>query len=253
MQTPQEILASEFKKRKDNNPNFSLRSFARWLGISPAQLSQMITGKRNISLKTLAKINNRLDLSPLEKKSVLNSLLESKKHNTRIEDTKTLLMKEDQFRIIADWYHFAILALTKINNAKADPRWISRRLGISVSEANQAVIRLVRLGLLQTKEAFKQVSDPISVGSNVPSEAIRKYHKQNLSLAIEKIETIPNNLREFQSISIPVNLDSLKKYKVLIDQFLEEISQTSNKESGSEIYNLNVQFFPITKSMEDLK
>ena len=50
--------------------------------------------------------------------------------------------------LIADWYHFAILELTRLSEFRADSRWIARVLDISVDEVNVALQRLIRLDLL---------------------------------------------------------------------------------------------------------
>lgn len=252
MQTPQELLTSEFDKRKKRNANFSLRSFAKWLGISPAQLSQMMTGKRPITLNTLKKITDRLGLSPLEKKNLLHSILKDKDSEPVVE-TKMRQMQEDEFRLISDWFHFAILILSQVKGANPDPRWIARRLGIGVAEAHQALLRLERLGVIQTKPVFKQLGDPISVLSSVPSDAIRKYHKQLLGLAMEKIETVPVHQREFQSISIPLSPKNIGIYKKAMDDFLEQVSHMTEDYPGSEIYHMNVQLFPATLIKESEK
>ncbi len=251
MTPTREFLNQEFNKRRTRNPNFSLRSFAKWLGLSPAQLSQMLTGKRPITLKSMKKMGDRLGLSPTEKKLMFTTILKDKNLIEVGEEKKVLHMEEDQFRVISDWYHLAILSLTRISGARADPRWIARRLGISVELAHQALLRLERLGILQVKPKFKQVCDPIEVVSLTPSSAIRKYHKQNLNLAIEKIDTVPLELRQFQSISIPVHPKKLGLYKKLIDEFLEQASELSEKQSGTEVYNLNVQLFPVTQTKEN--
>lgn len=250
MEQAQHFLTQEFLKRKERNPNFSLRSFAKWLDISPAQLSQMMTGKRPITLNSLKKIGLRVGLSPLEQKNLLTSLLKQKKMLAPDQDKKIIHMQEDQFRVISDWYHFAILSLTQIKGAQSDPRWIARRLGINVDEANQALMRLQRLGIIQLKPTFKQIGEPIQVSSAMPSEAIRKYHKQNLNLAIEKIDTVPVNLREYQSISFPMSPKHVALFKKQIDEFLEQAAELSENTAGSEIYNLNVQLFPITTITE---
>lgn len=72
MSPGQQLLNEEYQKRKQRNENFSLRSFAKWLDISPAQLSQMMSGKRTISLKSAKKLSQKLGLSPFEKKSFIN-------------------------------------------------------------------------------------------------------------------------------------------------------------------------------------
>lgn len=230
-----------------------MRSFAKYLGFSPAQLSQMMSGKRSITIKAASKISNRLGFSPFEKKKFMSSLINDKS-DIKIESTlKFKKMSEDQFSLIADWYHLAILSLTKVKNAKADPRWVARRLGISVEQAHQALLRLERMGLILIKPQFKQVGDPFEAVSEVPSEAIRKYHKQNLNLAIEKIETVSVNLREFQSISMALNPNLINVLKKHIDEFLEKMNEEislSKMDLPTEVYNLNVQLYPVSITKE---
>ncbi|WP_413293816.1 TIGR02147 family protein [Bdellovibrio sp. HCB185ZH] len=248
MQTAQELLKLEFDKRRERNPNFSLRAFARYLEVSPAQLSQMMAGKRTITVKSMKKMGSRLDLSPTEKSEIAQSLL--KEGSSQAEETHRIKLDQDRFQVISDWYHFAILSLTRIKDSQPDPRWIARRLGISVEEAHQAVLRMERMGILQTKPKFKQVGSLLDVDSKIPSEAIRKYHKQNLDLAIEKIDTVENSLRQIQSLSIPVNPKKIEAFKKLIDDFLENASDLSDKSAGTEVYSLNVQFVPVTNPLE---
>ncbi len=252
MQSPKDFLRNEFESRRAVNPNFSLRAFARWLCVSPAQLSQMMTGKRPITFKSMRKIGKRLGLSPIEQDALLNSVLKQKSSENVTAPKKRIQMQEDQFRIIADWYHFAILSLTKLKEAKPDPRWIAHKLGISFEEAHQALLRLERMRIIEISPNFRQISEPIEVVSTVPSEAIRKYHKQNLHLAIEKMETVPVQMREFQSISISLNPRHVSLFKKHIDDFLEIMAGLSEQQTGSEIYNLNVQLFPIT-IMKEMK
>lgn len=245
----QNILLLEFEKRKKRNNNFSLRSFARYLGFSPAQLSQMMSGKRPITLNMAKKIIEKLDYSPHEKQQFLQVLIKDKKIEAYPEPPLKKQLEEDQFRIISDWYHLAILSLAKLKETKSDPQWIARKLGISVLNAHQALLRLVRLGLLKLSPKLTQVGEPFEVVTKIPSEAIRKYHKQNLYLAIEKIEEIPMNQREFQSISIVVHPNRLPHFKKLIDEFLNQAMAMAptQPQHGSEVYHINVQMFPVTK------
>jgi uncharacterized protein (TIGR02147 family) len=247
MQNPVEFLNDEFRKRKERNPNYSLRAFAKWLQVSPAQLSQMLTAKRPITFKTLKKISDRLDISPSSSQDLMRTLMKEQNFIQESESKSFQTLKEDQFRLVSDWYHLAILSLTKVRGSKPDSRWIARRLGIQAEEANQALQRLVRLGLLQLTPSFKQIGEPFEVASEIPSAAIRKYHKQNLSLAIEKIETVDVSLRQFQSISLPTKPTVVKTLKKEIDQFLERASELSESKSATEVYHLNVQFFPVTQ------
>jgi uncharacterized protein (TIGR02147 family) len=252
MQTPKDLLNEEYKQRKGRNPNYSLRSFAKWLQFSPAQVSQMMAGKRPITLNSQKKINDRLGLSPSQSQEMIKGLLMQKNLISAEPAKQNRLLKDDQFHLVSDWYHLAILSLTKVKGASADPRWIARRLGIKSEEAHHALQRLERLGILQIKPIFKQIGEPFEAVSDVPSAAIRKYHKQNLSLALEKIETVPLKLRQFQSISVPLHPSLVKNLKDEIDSFLNRASELCANCKATEVYHLNVQLFPVTQIADSI-
>ncbi|MES2801826.1 MAG: TIGR02147 family protein [Bdellovibrionota bacterium] len=241
------LMKAEFSERQKKNPKFSLRAYSRWLGLSPAQVSQIMSGKRSLTVKSLNKISDKLGLSPYEQKKYLFALSSDKNSVTTKVQQKTLA--EDQFHLITDWYHLAILSLTRVKDAKSDPRWISQQLGISVQQANEAISRLIRVGCLQIKPTFKQIGEPFEVASDIPSAAIRKHHQQNLQLAAQKIEQVPVENRQFQSLSFPMSLKMVPKFKILIDAFLEDASAMTEKSTKQqeEVFQLNVQLFPVTQ------
>jgi uncharacterized protein (TIGR02147 family) len=238
------FIADDFARRKKLNPNFSLRAYSRWLGISPAQMSQMIKGTRTVTVNTLTKVVNRVGLSPLKRQHLFQSVF---LNHEDVTPTRVSLA-EDHFQLISDWYHLAILSLAKIKGAKGDPRWVASRLGIPVSIASEAMRRLERLGILQIHPRLRQITEPFVAVSAQPSVAIRNYHRQNLVLAAEKIDTIPNELREFQSLSFALDPAQLPALRKLIDKFIENSLQQAEEMPGVEVYHLNVQLFPVTKT-----
>jgi len=56
------FLENELLSRKQKNGLYSLRSFSRFLGISPTALSQCINDKRNLSRSNIEKICGALGL-----------------------------------------------------------------------------------------------------------------------------------------------------------------------------------------------
>lgn len=50
------ILAEEFERRRIRNPRYSMRAFAKAIGISQSQLSLILSGKRRISVRQAMKI-----------------------------------------------------------------------------------------------------------------------------------------------------------------------------------------------------
>lgn len=240
-----EFIKAQLAERQARNPNFSMRAFARQLGMSPAQVSQLISGKRPLTQKAARKISEALDLSPVERLEFMRATLPDWIEAAPKQEEQAL--SEDEFRAIADWHHFAILSLTKTAGAKPDPRWIGQRLGISVNEAREALDRLLRLGLVEVRPKFRQVTKALNVKSEAGSAAIRQYHKQNLKLAEEKIETVDMKFRDLQSITVATSPAKIAKVKALVDDFMSRLDGLMEVKNATQVYTVAVQVFPVTK------
>ncbi len=159
----QKLLVAELEVRKKRNPQYSLRAFALSLGVSPAQLSQIISGRRNITIKSLQKISQGLGLAPSEVENYLKDWslqkLDFQHEDPKVRNKKNLL--DDEFKLISEWYHFAILSLVKLRGASTQPEWIAAKLGISERVAEEAVRRLQRLKILAPGTKLQQICPPL--------------------------------------------------------------------------------------------
>jgi transcriptional regulator with XRE-family HTH domain len=122
-----ELLNSELVRRKKRNPLYSLRSFARDLGISPAALSQSLSYKRELSKTNLSKVVDRLAVAPKDAKNFLET---RKKKSNPLGDDQFRLLLDDQFKLISDWYYIAILTLAETRSASSDPIKLAKHFGI---------------------------------------------------------------------------------------------------------------------------
>jgi len=235
------VLKKELERRKGFTPSYSMRKFAKDLNISPAQLSQLISEKRNISDKVLQKISRVLELSSSETKQLRN-ITESGANLSKNE------LREDHFKLISDWYHFAILSLSEIKGSKADSRQIAKKFGISLEEANEAIFRLRRLGLIKIHEndTFEQIQKDLHIESKTKSESIQKYHSQNLRLAEYKLKTIEPEKREFSSMTMAIDPNKLARARILINQFKEDMTELLESGNKKDVYQLSIQLFPLT-------
>jgi PAS domain S-box-containing protein len=77
-----EYLAADLKRRKAVNPRYSLRAYARFLGLDPSALSRMLSNKQEISPSFSLKVLQRLQLTREEKIQFLTSVSESKRKRT---------------------------------------------------------------------------------------------------------------------------------------------------------------------------
>lgn len=236
-------LQEELDRRKAKNPAYSLRAYARHLGLSPAQLSQILSGKRSITLKSYRQIAEILKFSPLESLQFLEELGGPR---TQVAITD-LQVSDDQFRFISDWWHIGILTLAQIKKSRKDPAWIAKRLGISMWQAKESTQRLERMGLIDTGDQLRRSSQTIRVGSAIPSQAIQKSHTQIMQLASDKLPVVPMEERHYSSVTMAVDPVNIPKAKKLIQEFQNRLESLCEKGETKEVYTFACQLFPMTE------
>jgi hypothetical protein len=240
---PREVLEAELAKRIAKNPHYSLRSFARSLGISHSLLSLALSQKRRFSKRTVRQIGERLSLSP-------DQILQLEVRDQEIVDTQDFNhISLDTFATLSDWHHYAILSLLETPEAQLEARWIATRLGISSLEAGLAINRLKRLKLISKIDGkWKQTSAPLKVENAVSTTATRKHHTQLLGKALESLENDTFESRDFSSMTfamhpklVPYARKRIQKFRRQLVKDLEQMAKPT------EVYELTVQVFPLTK------
>jgi plasmid maintenance system antidote protein VapI len=242
----QSLVSAELLKRKERNPSYSLRSFARQLRMSPAHLSNLLSGKRKLTLKQASKISDQLGLSPFEREQLLfgsdtNLSLSRNSIQARI-------LENDQFALISDWYHFALLSLGETNENFADPKKISKKLGISTTEATGAMQRLERMGIIRIESGrFRQVGNTLDTARDIPSSAVRKFHQQMCERAKESLENVSVAEREFNSITLAIDATQIRRAKKMMEEFKQKLAAELERGKRSKVYHLTLQLFPLSK------
>lgn len=151
----------------------------------------------------------------------------------------------DKFLAISDWYHFALLDLTEIKGFTADFAWIANRLGISKYEAEIAVDRLIRLGLLEKTSANNLKKTKNCRIESIPSSAIRKFHCQMIKKALKSIEEQKFEQRDISGTTFSVDPSKLDEAKKRIREFREEMNEFFSTGKKQNIYQLNIQLFQL--------
>lgn len=258
------ILKQELQKRYRINPNYSLRSFAKFLEVDPAILSRILSNKRALSFKVANRIIDKLKLSEKEKKLFLESVAEDfkqkkiiqnfKKHKTNIPAKENILqIDHDMFHIISDWYHYAILQLTLVENFISDTNWIAKRLGLSKLEVKQAIQRLKNVGLI-TEQNGKYIAKTTRIdipNKNISSVALRKHQKQMLQKAILSIDNYSIEKIATYGLTLPIDPDKISIAKELIQKFLNTMYDVLSSGKKQKIYQITINLFPL--EAEDLQ
>lgn len=214
--------------------------------MSPGHLSLILAGKRKVKAQTALRLADRLGVTPSETVQLLREESPSRAR------AKIQVLSTSEFRLIGQWYNFAILGLADLTTNVALPQWIAKRLHLPLEPIKSAFQELLALGYLKIHNGqFRQVPDPLRTEDDVPSQAVRRYHKQNLQLAIEKIDLVPPHLREFVSLTLAISPKRVGAAKKMIRKFKEEFADELCRGQKSEVYNLNIQFFPVTVTKQE--
>lgn len=76
------VLLQEIDKRKEKNNRYSLRGFAKFLGIAPSTLSRILTNGQELSVSATRKIIKKLHLNEEQRLLFIASVAEEKKLRT---------------------------------------------------------------------------------------------------------------------------------------------------------------------------
>lgn len=258
-------LKRELEERCQRNPKYSLRAFARDLELHPARLSLVLNKKQGLSEKSARGIAKALGLAPPDTEHFVYLVIasDSRSKSARAVAQAKLthldgqteegrILREDAFCVISDWYHYAILELTSLKDFRSDTSWIARRLGISLHEAEQAVARLIKLGLAtKVKGVLKQTDVILSTPDGVPSQAVRNFNTQILKRAIDAIHLQKVDERSISTLTIAVDSSTLPKIMGKMARFRrslnQEIEASTHDRDKDEVYCLSTQFFRMTK------
>lgn len=258
----QEALREQFYRRRSKNPAFSLRAFARFLKLSPAALSEILNGKRNVSRRIAQKIAVQLGVDPQEADRMMRLAVRKKRtlkpKRTESSDSDSVhyqVLKADEFKIVSQWQHFALLSLAETRGFKSDVQWIAKRLSIDPATVRLVIDRLVRLGLLSRDpktRTLKITGRPLSTTDGVADTSIRMSHLENLELAQKSLERDRVEERDFTSLTLAIDPKHLTEARKMIRLFRDRISKCLETGSRSSVYRFSTQLYPLTREEREL-
>lgn len=255
-----DFLAVEYLRRSKANPRYSQRAFAKQLGLSAGELSEVLRGKRCLSLKSALRIARSLNLNEAERNHLLSLVNGQKskeweseepgKSGTRAQEAlEVRQLSLDMFQAVSEWYCFAILTLSECESFRWDENWIAKRLGISPMQARIAIHRLERLGLIEKKKGrYRVVENYVMSPDGIPSEAVRNYHRQILELAARSLELQALSEREISGITLAIHPKFIAAVKKEMAVFLDGIAERYGVgKKPQQVYQLEMAFFRLSE------
>jgi uncharacterized protein (TIGR02147 family) len=261
MRDYRDILKEELDRRCALNPRYSLRAFARDLGIAPSRISEVLNGRRGISETAGARLARRLGLEGLVRDGFVASIAAQHGRGaarkaaaaTRLErlDAKVReaadAAKPSYYRLA--WYNGAVLQLAKLKRVKLTVATIVERLGIRDYQAEMALRYLQRTGYLRQGEgrlvlgAAGRAED-----AGRPTQHLRLQLSQMLDKAREASEALPEDHPDFPTTTLALDAQRVDELRALIGAFQHQVRLLAAQSRGRDrVYGLNLQLFRLDK------
>lgn len=248
-------IKERLSQRKSSNSSYSLRAYARDLGLHSASLSQILNGKRKLPIKKAHQVAEKLNLSPKEMRLFMESFYKSK---SSLDDIKVgfwdkrQILDESHFTIISEWEHYAALELFHLKDFCFSSKNVSKKLNIGEDRAELVIQNLLDSNLLSTKldGSFRPTYSDIKTTEDVTSRAIQKAHQKTLEVGIKKLEEIDVSLRDFSSITLAVDLEKIQEAKNIIREFRQKMNSLFKGTNPTEVFTMAIQFYPISDIKE---
>lgn len=264
---PEELLRAAFERLKGERDHISVRSIAARIGISPSYWSKILRGIKPLPKHLLPDVVRalRLDtpmvgqlhraiLSEIERDSLTPATgLETSQipNESPVKDYRSL--GRENFWMLEEWYYIPVLNLVTVTEFRGAEAEIARRLGLRLSQAEEAVRRLIHHGhlkrdgerLIRTEERLRFPVDRLF-------PTVRKYHASLLlktrdELLKENAESTFHQ-RLISSVSFAGSSEKVEQARLLLEEAMYRAANLlADEPVCDEVYHLAFQLVPLTR------
>lgn len=248
------LLDRHWQEIRRRNSHYSLRSFAKFLGISPATLSSFMSQKINLSPKKAAAILKKIDTPEKQIKDILAGY--------EVQYERLPATTEDRLAVVNHWYYLPILNVLEISGQHTAAN-VAKRLGLTKKVCLQAIAVLKRLNLVtEDEEGILHPTDHL-LSVACFSRELKPYQMlfQYADLQKEFLETLNSVDDSHRSILyqnshfsgmtitidralLPEAFARIQKFRRNLSNFLESSSQKKD------VYRMQIELFPLSSFCE---
>jgi uncharacterized protein (TIGR02147 family) len=255
----------DYYEEKKSGEGFTFRDFSAMTGMnSSSWLLHLIKGTKNLSNESMVKISKALGFTASEAEyfELIVHFTQAKDSDTKdffyrkILACKKILnmprISEDHYEYYAKWYHPVVRSLVSKVRFRNDYALLASRLvpKITPAQAKASVALLEKLGLIKKSKTggWMQAEPIISTGDEVMSLNVINYHKQVSRLAENAFDRSRREERDISALTLGISGETFGRIKDKLQSCRKEIMEIAHEsESPDRVYQLNLQFFPVTR------
>lgn len=251
------------EEEKKTKSFFSYRYVGLKAGLkSPSFLSWVIKGNRNITVSLALRIARVLKLKKREADYFL--LLVNHNQATDTDDRQHYLDKligyrgvsarilnRDAEQFYTQWYYSAIRELVAVTRITSESDVVDVLIpAIKKSEATEALLLLTRLGMIRKLESgkYERVESTLIAGTSIDAAVIHGYQNATMELGKGALHRFPKEDRDISTVTFSCDQKSYLRISERVAQMRLEIAEMAAQSKNAEqIFQLNVQMFPLSK------
>lgn len=235
--------------------------------MSAAFASNVLNGKKTPPKDRLAKLCDVLELDVFERESVVRSVMldafgsrvlsgaqRSRMEPHKIQTRKVLTCPTKA--VLSHWANLAVLDVLTLEEPYSDIEDLRVRLQLSVAEMKRVLSVLEGAGLIQSENGrWRKLDDHAYIAAGRSRSEIRGFHDMMIAKARAELNTQTTDeayhRRLINGFTLTVNPKNIEPLKAKIVRFMDELSREACADVCSDIYQLNVQFFPLTQKVKE--
>ena len=263
-----EYLKDCFEAVNGSAPKLSYRSFAKLCGSnSPNFLQLVLARKLSLQPEALPGLAKAFALKKKEERyfKELIAFTNAKTFRQRDEYYLKLLraksaathqkIEKGHYSYYSKWHHSAVRAVLgyyKFYPGKSSYSDVggSRRPRLSGQQARLSMKLLEKLGLIRLSENghYVQSSPMITSGPNVRSVEVIKFQMEMMKQAMAALESCPAKVRDISTVTMNISGRGFTRMQEKIIRLRKELMDIAREDADDDrVYQLNIQFFPLTK------
>jgi uncharacterized protein (TIGR02147 family) len=255
-------LKDVFVERIRKNPQYSLRAYAKHLGLSPGGLSQILSGKKKLSVERAEVIAERMGLKSLERDVFLLKVewasAKTEKRKSWILDQMRALsptevthsVSADEFESFSRWYGLPLHELVRLRPG-IQVSEIAQFFSVPAPEVKDLCERMIRLKLLVSSEsgALSTAVPYVHIASENRNQIIQAYYRELLPKIEDAVVNLTPKERAAGAEVFSISDDQLPEVTRLTNQYLDDLQKLTEKAGESvRIYQALSVVFPLQKT-----
>jgi uncharacterized protein (TIGR02147 family) len=258
-----DFLKDYFEEKKQNNPFFSYRYMGKKVAVDASHLVKILQKQRHIGNKSIETFINFCGLKSNEAEyfSTLVHFNKSKSERDSrnfyerllsLKGVKSFILEKGQYEYYTKWYYSAILTLLDFYKFSGDYKALAERLSppISIGEARKAIALIENLGLIEknSEGTYTLTNKIVTTGDHCKSIAVKLFHEETMRLAVESLDRHPREKRSFSTVTMTIAESDIEEINEIIKEFRSTLLKFAHDtQKPDRVYQLNVQFFPLTE------